>query len=62
MAKVNPIVRAELDPSQPVPEICAVISAMLPYHGGQERAVLLGVKEAIERQLAHMEKEGDQVD
>lgn len=63
MAKVDPIVRVELDPRRPVPEICAVISAMMPYNAGHEEAILRGVGEAIAEQLAKIKpKEGEQVD
>lgn len=51
MAHVKPIIRAEIDPLQPVPEICAIISAVLPYHPDQEEAILRGVAEAIDRRL-----------
>jgi len=54
MARVQPIVRVELDPTHPVPEICAVISALIPYHPGQEEAILRGVQEAIEKRLKHL--------
>ena len=51
MPKITHIIRAEIDPLQPVPEICAVISAVLPYHPDQEEAILRGVAEAVERRL-----------
>ena len=51
MPKITHIIRAEIDPLQPVPEICAIISAVLPYHPDQEEAILRGVSEAIERRL-----------
>lgn len=56
MAQIQPVLRAELDPARPVPEVCAVISAVLAFHRGQERAVLQGVKEAVEDYLKQMEK------
>lgn len=49
MATVKPVVQVELDPLKPVPEICAVIASVLPYHPGQEDAILKGVQEAIQR-------------
>jgi hypothetical protein len=58
MAHVQPIVRVELDPMHPVPEVCAVISALIPYHPGQEEAILRGVAEAIEKRLKQIEKGG----
>ncbi|MCY9760934.1 hypothetical protein M5X06_18800 [Paenibacillus alvei] len=60
MAQVQPIIRIELDPTQPVPEICAVIMAVIPYHPGQEEALLLGVREAIEKRLEQLSKRGDE--
>ncbi|MGG4395785.1 hypothetical protein ABEX25_15905 [Paenibacillus thiaminolyticus] len=47
MAQIQPIVRIEIDPTKPVPEICAVISAVAPYHPGQEEIILMGIQEAI---------------
>lgn len=64
MAQVQPIVRCELDPTKPVPEICAVIMALMPYHNGQEEAILQGVKEAVEQrmlQLKGVEMHGEPV-
>ncbi|EJW17005.1 hypothetical protein M5X00_05045 [Paenibacillus alvei] len=60
MAQVQPIIRIELDPTQPVPEICAVIMAVVPYHPGQEEALLLGVQNAIEKRLKQLSKKGDE--
>ncbi|QJC53050.1 hypothetical protein HGI30_16700 [Paenibacillus albicereus] len=51
MAQIKPIVRVELDPLHAVPEICAVIAALLPYNRGHEQAVLEGVRDAINEQL-----------
>ena len=59
MAHIQPIVRIELDPSRPVPEICHVIMSVMPYHPGQEEAILRGVQEAIEKRLKQLEKEAD---
>ncbi|MFW5436365.1 hypothetical protein [Paenibacillus apiarius] len=60
MAQVQPIVRIEIDPTTPVPEICAVIMAVTPYHPGQEEAVLLGIQEAIEKRLTQLRKKGEE--
>jgi len=60
MAQVQPIIRIELDPTQPVPEICAVIMAVVPYHPGQEEALLLGVRNAIDKRLKQLSKKGDE--
>ena len=47
MAKIDPIIRAEMDPYKPVPEIMQVISVMLQNNPGREAAVLSGLSEAI---------------
>ncbi|WP_080833194.1 hypothetical protein [Cohnella massiliensis] len=54
MAKIDPIVKIEIDPRRPVPEICAVISAIMPYHPGQETAILQGVQDAIGNRLEQL--------
>lgn len=51
MAQIQPIVKIELDPLKPVPELCTVISAVMPYHPGQEIAILEGVQDAIQTRL-----------
>lgn len=56
MAQIQPVVRCELDPLKPVPEICAVIMAVAPYHPGNEEAILQGVKEAVEQRLEQLKK------
>lgn len=53
---IQPVIKAEIDPANPVPEICAVINAVTPFHPGQEKAILVGVKEAIEARLKQLEK------
>lgn len=59
MAQIQPIVRIELDPLNPVPEICAVIMAVVPYHPGQEESILQGVQEAVQQRLKQIEKGAD---
>ncbi|RUS41843.1 hypothetical protein [Cohnella sp. AR92] len=54
MARIEPVIRLEIDPLQPVPEICAVIMAVAPYHPGHEEAILQGVKEAVEQRIAQL--------
>lgn len=58
MAVVHPKVIIEADPLNPVPEICAIIAAMLPYHPGKETEMLQGVAEAIQQRLDYV-KRGD---
>lgn len=56
MANIHPKLQIEIDPRLPVPEICAVIAAVMPYHRGQEDAILIGVMEAIDKQMKIMSK------
>ncbi|WP_068779671.1 hypothetical protein [Paenibacillus sp. GM2] len=56
MAQIQPVVRCELDPLKPVPEICSVIMAVTPYHPGNEEAILRGVKEAVDQRLEQLKK------
>lgn len=62
MAQQQPIVRIDLDPRQPVQEVCAVIAALLPYHpADKEDAILQRIADAIaerqaERRAAHDDK------
>lgn len=55
MAHVQPVMRVELDPLHPVQEICAVISALLPYHPGKEADILRGVQQAVDKRLKEVE-------
>ncbi|PWV97430.1 hypothetical protein DFQ01_12174 [Paenibacillus cellulosilyticus] len=57
MAKVQPVIKCEIDPMKPVPEICAVIMAVTPYHPQQEDAILLGVQEAIQKRRDQLAKQ-----
>jgi hypothetical protein len=54
LANVQPVLKVELNPNNPVPEICAIILAVMPYHIGQEEAVLLGIQEAISQRLEYL--------
>lgn len=51
MAIIQPVLKAEIDPLQPVPEALAIISSLLPYHPNQEAEILQGVKDAIDKRL-----------
>ncbi|BFH17200.1 hypothetical protein WJ0W_006221 [Paenibacillus melissococcoides] len=59
MAKIQPIIQVEIDPTKPVPEICAVISAVVPYQPEHEEAILMGINEAIGKRLAQLRKKGE---
>ncbi|NGP58822.1 hypothetical protein FLT15_31580 [Paenibacillus thiaminolyticus] len=59
MAKIQPIIQVEIDPTKPVQEICAVISAVVPYQPEHEEAILMGLNEAIGKRLAQLRKKGE---
>lgn len=54
MANIQPMLHVQIDPTKPVAEICAVISALQPYHKDKEADVLEGVQEAITKRLADL--------
>lgn len=54
MAKMQSLIIAELDPSKPVIEVCAVIDAVVRHNVIHEEEILLGIKEAIDKRLAKM--------
>ena len=47
MAKIDHIIRAELTPYDPIPEIMQVVSVMLKSNPGREAVILTGLSEAI---------------
>ncbi|WP_148466834.1 hypothetical protein [Paenibacillus senegalimassiliensis] len=49
MAQINNVIRVELDPSEPVPESCQVIRALIGMYPPPERLVIL---EAIQEELS----------
>lgn len=51
MANIKNVVLVEIDPSRPVPEVCAVIASILPYHPGSKESILRGIQDAIELEL-----------
>lgn len=59
LAQIKPFIRVEIDPLIPVQEICAVISAVVPYQPEHEEAILMGIQEAIGKRLAVIRKKGD---
>ncbi|GBF73202.1 hypothetical protein PA598K_01487 [Paenibacillus sp. 598K] len=54
MPRIEAVIRAEIDPTKPVQEVCGVIQAMTPYHPGEEVKILEGIKEAIEKRLEQL--------
>lgn len=60
MPKLEPILRVELDPRAPVPELCAVIDGVVSYHPTQlEPEILRGLRKAIDERLEAIEKEAE---
>ena len=59
MPNITHILRAEIDLSQPVPELCAVIAHVLQAWPDREREVLEKLREAIVEHLQVIEK-GDE--
>ncbi|MDH6430288.1 MULTISPECIES: hypothetical protein [unclassified Paenibacillus] len=57
MAIIQPKVFVELDPLDPVAEICAVMMALIPYQPNHEEKILIGVGKAIEDRLQDLRKE-----
>ncbi|WP_375103764.1 hypothetical protein ACDZ28_32655 [Paenibacillus sp. RS8] len=57
MAIIQPKVFVELNPLDPVAEICAVMMALIPYQPNHEEDILIGVGKAIEDRLQALRKE-----
>lgn len=51
MAQVKPALKIELNPLEPIPEICAVIASIMPYHPEREVEILQGVQKAIDDRI-----------
>lgn len=65
MAQIQHMLKVELDLKNPVPELCAVVQAVIAAQPGLETAILQGVQDAIQQCLvqitiAEMKKEGDE--
>jgi hypothetical protein len=56
MPQIQNLIIAHIDPTNPVPELCAIISAVTPYHPGKEEEILRGVQSAIERRLNELKR------
>ena len=60
MPKLDPILRAEINPLNPVPELCAVIDGVVSFHPPQlEPEILRGLRRAIDERLEAIEKEAE---
>lgn len=58
MAQINPRIIAEIDPSQPVQEICDIIAAVLVYHQEKEKEILTSLQNTIRTRLQEVEDDG----
>ncbi|WP_438498008.1 hypothetical protein [Paenibacillus sp. IHBB 3054] len=60
MATIKPTLQIELDPRNPVPEICTVISAVVSYHPAvAEEAIIKGLMESLENRWSVLKKGAD---
>jgi len=59
VAKISHVLHAEIDVSQPVPELCTVIASVLQSWTGREREILIELSKAINGHLKVIE-EADQ--
>jgi len=54
MASVQPMLRIDLDPAKPIPEIWAVIASVVQCNPGQEDPILRGIADMIDRRLKQL--------
>jgi hypothetical protein len=59
LAKLEQVIKAELNPLLPVPEIMTVIEALVKMNQGHEISILTSVAENVERALKFYEQKGD---
>lgn len=59
MPKITHRLHAEIDVSQPVPELSGVIAAVLQAWPGKEREILTKLKSEIQHTIDHLDKEDD---
>ena len=58
MPKLEPILRADINPLNPVPELCGVIDGVVAFHPPHlEPEILRGLRRAIDERLEKIEKE-----
>lgn len=55
LAKIQAILKCELDPYNPGPEICAIIDAMIANNQMHEESILMGVIESAQARLMQLE-------
>jgi len=56
VAKITQHLHAEIDVSQPVPELCTVIASVLQSWPGREREILIELSKAINGHLKVIEE------
>lgn len=65
MAQIQNVIRAELDPSKPVPEACQIIYALISAYPLIERpAILRAIQDELDiaiKQVEGVEKDGESV-
>jgi len=59
VAKITQHLHAEIDVSQPVPELCTVIASVLQSWTGREREILIELSKAIDGHLKVLDKEAE---
>ena len=59
MAKLEQVLKAELNPLLPVPEIMTVVEALVKMNPGHEISILASVAENVERALKFYNQKGD---
>lgn len=58
MPKLEPILRADINPLEPGPELCAVIDGVLSYHPVPVRIeILRHLRDEMDRVIEKLEKE-----
>jgi len=51
MPRFRNLISADIDPGNPVNEVCAVINAVMKYHPTEEQSILIDIQAAIGRRL-----------
>ena len=56
MAQIQTKIIVEINPANPVSEVCSVIMAITAFHPGQEEKVLQGIQAAIAKRLDELKQ------
>lgn len=59
MAQIKSFLRVDINTSKPVVEVCQVISAIMPFHLGNEEAILKGIRDAIDQRLTTLKGDNE---